>query len=86
VRKARADGGAHDEPVSKTENLKSSHSCNACHGQGPGIHGVLSYRRVPPPELLESSRRGQEEAAIDWKLHRSSWGLLQGLLESQPRK
>jgi hypothetical protein len=85
-RRLRELDPARGQPRSSTENLKSSHSCNACHGQGPGIHGVLSYSRVPPPELLESSRRDQEEIAIDWKLHRYSWGLLQGLLESQPRK
>jgi hypothetical protein len=76
---------ARRQPLAQTENLRSSHSCNACHGQGPGIHGILSYRqRVPPPELLESTRRDQQELAIDWKLHRSGWGILQGLLENQP--
>jgi hypothetical protein len=77
---------ARGQPASKTENLKSTHGCNGCHVQGPGIHGVLSYRRLLPPELLESSRRDQEELAIDWKWHRYSWGLLQGLWENQPRK
>jgi hypothetical protein len=78
------DGRARSQPLAPTENLRSSHSCNACHGQGPGIHGVLSYRRVPPPELIESTRRDQERLALDWKLHRSGWGILQGLLENQP--
>jgi hypothetical protein len=78
------DGRARRQPPEPTENLRSSHNCNACHVQGPGIHGVLSYRRVPPPELMESTRRDQEELAVDWKLHRSAWGVLQGLLENQP--
>jgi hypothetical protein len=84
TRRQPEEGRARGQPLVATENLRSSHSCNACHGQGPGIHGVLSYRRVPPPELMESTRRDQEELAMDWKLHRSDWGILQGLLENQP--
>jgi hypothetical protein len=71
--------------AAEIENLRSTHGCNACHG-GPGIHGVLSYRRFPSPELQESNRRDQEELAIHWKWHRFSWGFLHGLLESQQHK
>jgi hypothetical protein len=85
-RRQPEDGRERGQSLAPTENLRSSHSCNACHGQGPGIHGVLSYGRVHPPELVESTRRDQEEVAMDWKLHRFGWGILQGLLEKRARK
>jgi hypothetical protein len=68
-----------------TENLKEF-GCISCHRQGPGIHSVLSYRRRPPPDLVEANRRDQEQAAVHQKQQHYSWGLLQGLLEGRPRK
>jgi hypothetical protein len=63
-------------------------SCTHCHGGphvsgGPGIHSLRSYRRdfSQPPDLVDASRRWEEEAAVRSKRQHYSWGLLQGLLE-----
>ena len=73
------EGLTRQRPPARTENLKS---CASCHAQEPGIHSVLSYQRVPPPDLVESDRRRQEQAGLGWKKQHYGWGLLRGLMES----
>jgi hypothetical protein len=67
--------------------------CAACHVppgvDGPGIRSVQSYTRsmapstgLHPPDLVDCLRASQEQAAIRWKRHHHSWGLLEGLAQS----